>query len=88
MSEPASVSPKWYTVAQVAQLLGYGESKVRMLIIAGDLRSLKDGRARRILPAWVDEIAVTMEVYAEVVSSSTKEALHRLREKLDSGNAA
>ena len=55
MSEPVSLSPKWYTVAQVSQLLGYGESKVRMLIIAGDLRSLKDGRARRILPAWVDE---------------------------------
>jgi hypothetical protein len=29
MSEPMS-PPKWYTVAQVAQLLGYGESKVRM----------------------------------------------------------
>ena len=55
MSEPVSLTPKWYTVAQVAELLGYGESKVRMLIIAGDLRSLKDGRARRILPSWVDE---------------------------------
>ena len=51
MSEPVSLSPKWYTVGQVAELLGYGESKVRMLIISGDLRSLKDGRARRILPA-------------------------------------
>jgi hypothetical protein len=29
--------PRWYTVAQVAQLLGYGESKVRILIMAGDL---------------------------------------------------
>ena len=47
--------PKWYTVAQVASLLGYGESRVRMLIIGGDLRSLKDGRSRRILPEWVDE---------------------------------
>lgn len=47
--------PKWYTVAEVAQLLGYGESKVRMLIIQGDLRSLKDGRSRRVLPEWVDE---------------------------------
>ena len=28
------------------ELLGYGESKVRMLIISGDLRSLKDGRSR------------------------------------------
>ena len=45
MSEPLSLPPKWYTVGQVAQL-GYGESKVRMLIIAGDLPSLKDGRAR------------------------------------------
>lgn len=48
------LSPKWYTVAQVAELLGYGESKVRMLIISGDLRSLKDGRSRRVLPEWVD----------------------------------
>jgi excisionase family DNA binding protein len=47
--------PRWFTVAQVAQLLGYGETKVRMLIIQGDLRSLKDGRSRRVLPEWVDE---------------------------------
>jgi excisionase family DNA binding protein len=47
--------PKWYTVVQVAELLGYSESKVRSLIIAGDLRSLKDGRSRRVLPEWVDE---------------------------------
>ena len=40
---------RWYTVAQVAQLLNYGESKVRMLIIIGQLRSIKDGRSRRIL---------------------------------------
>jgi excisionase family DNA binding protein len=40
---------------QVAKLLGYSESKVRMLIISGDLRSLKDGRSRRVLPEWVDE---------------------------------
>jgi excisionase family DNA binding protein len=49
------LAPRWYTVSQVAQLLGFGETKVRMLIIAGDLRSLKDGRSRRILPEWVDE---------------------------------
>ena len=46
---------KWFTVAEVAEMLGYGESKVRMLVIQGDLRSLKDGRSRRILPQWVDE---------------------------------
>ena len=56
-SDRASISldPKWYSVSQVAQLLGYGETKVRMLIISGDLKSLKDGRARRLLPEWVDE---------------------------------
>jgi excisionase family DNA binding protein len=48
--EPRQLDPKWYTVAQVASLLGYGETKVRMLIISGDLRSLKDGRSRRVLP--------------------------------------
>ncbi len=31
------------------------------------------------------KIAVTMEVYAQVVGSSTKEALRRLGEQLDSG---
>ena len=33
-------------------------------------------------------IAVTMEVYAEVVSASTKDALRRLGYQLDSGDAA
>ena len=51
---PVSLTPRWYTVAQVAQLLNYGESKVRMLIITGQLRSIKDGRSRRILPEWVE----------------------------------
>jgi excisionase family DNA binding protein len=36
-------------------MLGFGETKVRMAIISGDLRSVKDGRCRRILPEWVDE---------------------------------
>jgi excisionase family DNA binding protein len=46
---------KWYTVAEVAEMLGYGRTKVQMLVIAGDMRSLKDGRSRRILPEWIDE---------------------------------
>lgn len=54
MSE-IQVRRRWHTVAEVAEMLGYGESKVRMLIIQGDLKSLKDGRSRRILPQWVDE---------------------------------
>jgi excisionase family DNA binding protein len=53
--EEVRLMPKWYTVAEVAVLLGYGETKVRMLIAQGDLKSLKDGRSRRVLPKWVDE---------------------------------
>jgi excisionase family DNA binding protein len=52
---PVPLDPKWYTVAQVARLLGYGETKVRTLVISGDLRSLKDGRSRRVLPEWVED---------------------------------
>ncbi|GAA3891448.1 hypothetical protein GCM10022243_65420 [Saccharothrix violaceirubra] len=49
------VQPRWYTVAQVADLLGYGLSKTKMLVATGQIRSLKDGGNRRILPGWVDE---------------------------------
>jgi len=57
--EPIVLQPRWYTVAQVVQLLGYGETKVRALIISGDLKSLKDGRARRVLPEWVEEYVLS-----------------------------
>jgi excisionase family DNA binding protein len=49
------ICPRWYTVAQVADMLGYGLTKTKMLVITGELRSLKDGGSRRILPEWVDE---------------------------------
>ncbi|MFC7596405.1 excisionase family DNA-binding protein [Terrabacter sp. GCM10028922] len=55
MSTTTKLARKWHTVSEVAQMLGYGETKVRMLIIQGDLKSLKDGRSRRVLPEWVDE---------------------------------
>jgi excisionase family DNA binding protein len=42
-------------VAEVAEMLGYGLSKTKMLIAMGEIRSLKDGNSRRILPQWVDE---------------------------------
>jgi excisionase family DNA binding protein len=48
-------APKWYSVAQVAEMLGFGLSKTKMLVATGELRSLKDGKSRRILPEWVDE---------------------------------
>lgn len=52
---PTSVPRKWHTVREVADMLGYGLSKTKMLIAMGEIRSLKDGKSRRILPAWVDE---------------------------------
>jgi len=49
------MTKKWYTVKEVAEMLGYGESKVWMLVVQRDLKSLKDGGSRRILPEWIDE---------------------------------
>ncbi|HEY9408958.1 MAG TPA: excisionase family DNA-binding protein [Jiangellaceae bacterium] len=46
---------RWHTVAEVAQMLGFGLSKTKMLIATGQIRSVKDGRNRRVLPQWVDE---------------------------------
>ena len=56
---------RWYTVAEVAEMLGFGESKVRMAIISGDLRSVKDGRLRRVLPEWVDDYVALRVAEAE-----------------------
>ena len=49
------ISPKWYTVEQVALMLGYGLTKTKFLVLSGQIRSVKDGRYRRILPEWVDD---------------------------------
>lgn len=49
------LKPKWYTTAEVAEMLGFGLYKTKMLIASSELRSLKDGKYRRILPEWVDE---------------------------------
>ena len=57
MTEPADrqLHPRWYSPAEVAVLLGFGLSKVKMKIASGELRSVKDGKYRRILPEWVDQ---------------------------------
>ncbi|MEU7873522.1 excisionase family DNA-binding protein [Dactylosporangium sp. NPDC049140] len=55
MSRRGNLQPKWYSTRDVAMLLGYGTSKVKMLIAAHELRSIKDGKYRRILPEPVDE---------------------------------
>ncbi|WP_218182238.1 excisionase family DNA-binding protein [Actinosynnema pretiosum] len=49
------MSPKWYTVSQVAALLGYGLSKTKALVANGKIQSIKDGGSRRVMPEWVDD---------------------------------
>lgn len=49
------IEPRWLTVKQAAQHLGYSVSKTKMLVVTRQLRSLKDGGSRRILPEWVEE---------------------------------
>jgi excisionase family DNA binding protein len=46
---------KWYSTAEVAELLGYGVTKTKFLVLSGQIRSIKDGGSRRILPEWVDD---------------------------------
>ncbi|MER6713267.1 excisionase family DNA-binding protein [Streptomyces sp. NPDC006386] len=49
------IKPKWHTTAEVAAMLGFGLSKTKMLVLTGEIRSVKVGRNRRILPEWVDD---------------------------------
>ena len=49
------VAPRWYTIEQVAAMLNYGLTKTKYLVHSGQIRSVKDGRYRRILPEWVDD---------------------------------
>jgi excisionase family DNA binding protein len=49
------VARKWYSTAEVAEMLGYGLTKTKFLVLSGQIRSVKDGAHRRILPEWVDE---------------------------------
>jgi excisionase family DNA binding protein len=51
----STITPKWHTVDDVAAMLGYGLSKTKALVRSGQIKSLKDGHNRRILPEWVDE---------------------------------
>ena len=53
---PNSVNTrKWYSTVEVATMLGYGLTKTKYLVLSGQIRSVKDGRSRRILPEWVDD---------------------------------
>jgi len=45
-----SFAKKWYTPAEVAEMLGFGLSKTKLLIAMREIRSVKVGAHRRILP--------------------------------------
>lgn len=65
----AVITRKWYTTAEVAEMLGFGLSKTKMLVLTGEIRSVKIGRNRRILPAWVDEYVQHVASQVEQVSA-------------------
>jgi excisionase family DNA binding protein len=50
-----TITRKRHTTAEVAEMLRFGLSKAKALVLSGEIRSVKVGRNRRILPAWVDE---------------------------------
>ena len=50
-----AIEPRWYITKQVAVMLGYSLTKTKHLILSGQIRSIKDGGSRRILPEYVDE---------------------------------
>lgn len=50
-----SESPRLLTVVEAAAMLGIGRSLLYQLVLRGDMRSIKVGRARRIPVVAIDE---------------------------------
>jgi len=48
------IQPLWLTTREVAAMLQFSLSKTKMLVASGEIRSVKDGGHRRILPEWVE----------------------------------
>ncbi|MBW5483749.1 excisionase family DNA-binding protein [Streptomyces bambusae] len=65
MTTATVIQPKWHTTAEVAAMLGFGLSKTKMLVLTGEIRSVKVGRNRKILPSWVDEYVERIASEAE-----------------------
>ncbi|MEU9607739.1 helix-turn-helix domain-containing protein [Streptomyces sp. NPDC048057] len=61
------ITRRWHTTAEVAAMLGFGLSKTKTLVLTGQIRSVKVGRNRRILPAWVDGYVQRVAADAEEV---------------------
>ena len=73
------IAKRWYTVAEVAQMLDFGLSKTKMLVAAGEIRSVKDGRHRRILPESVDEYVARRVAQSEAHDGAETGPLERGR---------
>ncbi|MGV9313430.1 excisionase family DNA-binding protein [Streptomyces sp. NPDC003691] len=63
------ITRKWHTTTEVAAMLGFGLSKTKILVLTGEIRSVKVGRNRRILAAWVDDYVQRITADAEEVSA-------------------
>ena len=50
-----AIQPAWYTTAEVAAMLRYSLTKTKHLVLSGQIRSIKNGGSRRILPEYVAE---------------------------------
>jgi excisionase family DNA binding protein len=51
----AAIERKWYSTEEAAEMLGFGLTKTKFLVLSGKLRSVKDGGHRKILPQWIDD---------------------------------
>ncbi len=49
------IQPVWYTTREVSVMLRFSLTKTKHLVKSGQIRSIKDGGSRRILPAHVEE---------------------------------
>lgn len=54
-------------------MLGFGKSKTQALILQGEIRSIKIGRNRRILPRWIDEYVERLAQEVEDAQQSTSQ---------------
>jgi len=59
------IQPAWYTTREVAEMLRYSLTKTKQLVLSGQIRSIKDGGNRRILPEYVDEYVRRREQEAD-----------------------
>lgn len=54
-SEPRSESPVLVTVEEAARRLSIGRTATYMLVLSGELESVKIGRTRRVVAASIDD---------------------------------